>query len=266
MYVSKGKCYLKRKRFLNEISREIVDTLKQIYCLRNQNLSETEIKDKAKKYALTIEAACLTPKYKMSNDEYHRVLITKTRELCDVLSRTMIPSNFPPTNSISLAIPTENESGEREKNIKKPKSKKKENPSRKIASTPKLAEVNASNKGQSEIVIPIAKKTYPEIYNFPTTIVQTELIDQKMSYNEQHKNNHAFYDHLKTSNFGNMIFENDVAQNQLSFALTADKESDLFASAISNTTKKDPFDFAEYGFFDTGFKGQIEFEDSYSFM
>ncbi|OHT16913.1 hypothetical protein TRFO_12782 [Tritrichomonas foetus] len=96
---AKGKCYLKRKRFLNEVSQEIFATLQQIYYLRNEAVSESVMKKQATKYAQTVEAACLTPKYKMSNDEYHNVLHVKTHELCEVLKRNMIPSNSSPLNS-----------------------------------------------------------------------------------------------------------------------------------------------------------------------
>lgn len=92
MSVSKGKCYLKRKRFLNEVSQEILTTLQRIYYIRNEIVSDSQIKEQAQNYAQKIEAVCLTPKYKMSNDEYHNILILKTQELCDVLKRNMLPS------------------------------------------------------------------------------------------------------------------------------------------------------------------------------
>lgn len=96
MSVSKGKCYLKRKRFLNEVSQEILTTLQRIYFLRNEIISDSTIKEQAQNYAQKIEAVCLTPKYKMSNDEYHNVLVLKTQELCDVLKRNMLPNTSSP--------------------------------------------------------------------------------------------------------------------------------------------------------------------------
>lgn len=96
MSVSKGKCYLKRKRFLNEVSQEILTTLQRICFMRNEIVSDSALKEQAQNYAQKIEAVCLTPKYKMSNDEYHNVLVLKTQELCDVLKRTMLPNQSSP--------------------------------------------------------------------------------------------------------------------------------------------------------------------------
>ena len=78
--------YIKRKRCFNDCVKEIEKTLTTVFQKRNENKNESEIKQIAKQYAKSIEAACWAPRSNMTDEKYKTLVTNKTTELCFALS------------------------------------------------------------------------------------------------------------------------------------------------------------------------------------
>ena len=84
--------YIRRKRCLNESIDIIEKTLQIIYQFRKENVDKNEISKRARAHANEVEAACWAPRMKMSDDDYQSLMETKTKELCLVLVKKLIPT------------------------------------------------------------------------------------------------------------------------------------------------------------------------------
>ena len=92
--------YVKRKRSINECTKQIFNTLTLIQSKKGQNINEKNLNDLAIQYAKTIEASCWSRKAKYSDDEFQIITKEKTNELCTTLLRNS-GLNFD-SNSINM--------------------------------------------------------------------------------------------------------------------------------------------------------------------
>jgi hypothetical protein len=77
--------YVKRKRHLNESVDLIKRTLECLASVRGEPMNSAEISRQALARALEIEAACWNSLRRPANEEYNRVMMAKTREVCMAL-------------------------------------------------------------------------------------------------------------------------------------------------------------------------------------
>jgi hypothetical protein len=77
--------YVKRKRYLNESIDLIKKTLECLASVRRENPNPAEISQQALSRALEIEATCWTTLPRPANEDYNRVMMAKTREVCVAL-------------------------------------------------------------------------------------------------------------------------------------------------------------------------------------
>ena len=84
--------YIRRKRCLNESISMIEKTLICIFKIRKEQVDKNEITKMAKSHASEVEAACWAPRMKMSDDDYQNLMETRTKELCLVLIKKLIPT------------------------------------------------------------------------------------------------------------------------------------------------------------------------------
>ena len=92
------KTYIRRKRCLNQSIEQIKDTM--IYIMKNTGyrMTESQLLEFAKARAKEIEAACWSPRLKISDKEYSQIVLKKTYQLCNILlvqSRIMVQKQFP---------------------------------------------------------------------------------------------------------------------------------------------------------------------------
>lgn len=79
--------YIRRKRRFNDCTNLIAKTLCVIKQTKGEPFSEASIKQLAVAYASKIEAACWTPRSKMTDDEYQALTNAKSCELCCAILR-----------------------------------------------------------------------------------------------------------------------------------------------------------------------------------
>lgn len=79
--------YIRRKRCFNDCVDLIMKTLRIIKQARGEPVSEDEIRNAALCRARQIEAACWTPRSKMSDESYKKLTMLKTTELCTAILR-----------------------------------------------------------------------------------------------------------------------------------------------------------------------------------
>jgi hypothetical protein len=81
--------YIRRKRSFNECTSLIIQTLRVVHQARNEPFSDEGLAQKAADHAYQIDAACWSPRSKMSDADYKALTMTKTIELCSaILGRT----------------------------------------------------------------------------------------------------------------------------------------------------------------------------------
>jgi hypothetical protein len=83
--------YLRRKRCLQFATEEIAHTLTQIQMLRNEPATDLSIRELATSYAKHVEAACVSSRRKLSNEDYKMAIERKVRDLCACLSMRYAP-------------------------------------------------------------------------------------------------------------------------------------------------------------------------------
>lgn len=79
--------YIRRKRCFNDCMNVIAKTLRIIKQAKGEPFSEAAIKQLAIAHASEIEAACWTPRSKMTDDEYQALTNAKSCELCCAILR-----------------------------------------------------------------------------------------------------------------------------------------------------------------------------------
>jgi len=80
--------YVKRKRSINECTKQIFGALKVIHSSTGRRTSEQELNEMATQYAKSIEASCWSRKAKYSDEEFQAITREKTNELCNTLYRS----------------------------------------------------------------------------------------------------------------------------------------------------------------------------------
>ena len=86
------KNYIRRKKCLNESIALIEKTLFCISKIRKDQADKNELTKLARAHANEVEAACWAPRMKMSDDDYQNLMETKTKELCLVLIKKLLPT------------------------------------------------------------------------------------------------------------------------------------------------------------------------------
>lgn len=84
--------YIRRKKCLNESINIIEKTLLCLSSIRKDKIDKSELTKLAKAHANEVEAACWTPRMKMSDDDYQNLMNSKTKELCLVLIKKLMPA------------------------------------------------------------------------------------------------------------------------------------------------------------------------------
>jgi len=87
------RCYIRRKKCLNDSIKSICNALKLIKQISHQRITESEIQKEAMVYAQTIEAACWSPHSRLTEENYQMIVLAKTQELC----RAILKKHFPPS-------------------------------------------------------------------------------------------------------------------------------------------------------------------------
>ena len=87
--------YVRRKKYLNDCYQTIAQTLQLIKLSGKLPLSDQQIKIEAMKHAQAIEAACWSPRMKLSSSEYEELTEKKTKELCKVLTQRYARASSP---------------------------------------------------------------------------------------------------------------------------------------------------------------------------
>ncbi|EAY14160.1 hypothetical protein TVAG_372930 [Trichomonas vaginalis G3] len=97
--------YIRRKRCLNESINIIEKTLLCLSSIRKDKIDKSELTKFAKAHANEVEAACWTPRMKMSDEDYQNLMTTKTKELCLVLIKKLMPTIDIPLKKSENASP-----------------------------------------------------------------------------------------------------------------------------------------------------------------
>jgi hypothetical protein len=77
--------YVRRKQFLNESVDLLKKTLECLASSRGELPNPSEISQQALARALEIEAACWTRLARPTNEDYHRMITDKTKDVCRAL-------------------------------------------------------------------------------------------------------------------------------------------------------------------------------------
>ena len=79
--------YIRRKRCFNECTNLIARTLRVIKQAQQEPFTEASINELAASHASQIEAACWSPRSKMTDEDYKALTMSKTIELCYAIIR-----------------------------------------------------------------------------------------------------------------------------------------------------------------------------------
>ena len=79
------KCYIRRKRCLNENAKLIQSTMRAISIAKGKQMSENELIEYSTRRAREIEASCWSPRLKISDKDYQDIARLKTQQLCQAL-------------------------------------------------------------------------------------------------------------------------------------------------------------------------------------
>lgn len=175
------KSYIRKKKYLQESSKMLQTAMKSMYSSHGLIISEHQLKLFADSRAREIEASCWFPRLKTSEIDYQNLIISKTRELCQVLiSRNLPITALSSAESISLTDP----------NIQKPPTER---------FTPNISLSDIKNRNINEHST-IPSHNQPGNCNFIPPFNQTHLANQgsmkndhkrptQMTFENKNKNN-----------------------------------------------------------------------------
>jgi hypothetical protein len=100
--------YIRRKKFLDKITSQIVTTLEFIAVAIGEFPDSSQIHKVAFAHAQGVEAACWSPRPRPTAEAYEKLISAKTAELCQALTRQALPRFIrPPAPRDSVSRPTE---------------------------------------------------------------------------------------------------------------------------------------------------------------
>lgn len=79
------RVYIRRKRCLKEAQKIIYDVLVSISTSHGDEINEKLLNKQALEHAISIEAACWSPKLHVTDAEFENLMISKAHELCKIL-------------------------------------------------------------------------------------------------------------------------------------------------------------------------------------
>lgn len=102
------KSYVRRKHCFNDSVKHIQSTLKNMAMVSGQAVQEQTLLLQAQEYAKQIQALCWSPRNKLHDEEYQKLSIIKTQELCVQLMKNFKIPNMPmiPNQAAMPQFPT----------------------------------------------------------------------------------------------------------------------------------------------------------------